>query len=122
MISRNTQLALGVLTTKRGKKMETNYNITLKDKSILLNHLRGIEVKYMPPTKFKGAKIKIYDTRHEVRKIISYNYSYNNARDEAIDYLMARGIEIDSMTYNEKTHTHTLLSLDFATSINEVVK
>tara|TARA_R100001463_G_scaffold66729_2_gene120355 strand:+ start:1084 stop:1392 length:309 start_codon:yes stop_codon:yes gene_type:complete len=102
--------------------MKTNYNITLKDKSILLNHLRGIEVKYMPPTNHKGARIKIYDTRHEVRKIISYNYSYNNARDEAIDYLMARGIEINSMTYNEKTHTHTLLTLDFATSINEVQK
>ena len=99
--------------------MKTNYQIKLKDKDLFLNHLRGIEIKYLAPTNYKGSRVKIYDTRHEISKIISYDYSYNNARDIGIEYLLKRGIEIDSMTYNEKTHIHTILTKDFATSIKE---
>tara|TARA_R100001129_G_scaffold164936_1_gene131316 strand:- start:342 stop:647 length:306 start_codon:yes stop_codon:yes gene_type:complete len=99
--------------------MKTNYQIKLKGKDLFLNHLRGIEIKYLAPTNYKGSRVKIYDTRHEVSKIISYDYSYNNARDIGIEYLLKRGIEIDSMTYNEKTHIHTILTKDFATSIKE---
>ena len=99
--------------------MNTNYQIKLKGKDLFLNHLRGIEIKYLAPTNYQGSRVKIYDTRHEVSKIISYDYSYNNARDIGIEYLLQRGIEIDSMTYNEKTHIHTILTKDFATSIKE---
>tara|TARA_R100001460_G_scaffold106306_1_gene153711 strand:+ start:301 stop:606 length:306 start_codon:yes stop_codon:yes gene_type:complete len=99
--------------------MKTNYQIKLKGKDLFLNHLRGIEIKYLAPTNYKGSRVKIYDTRHEVCKIISYDYSYNNARDIGIEYLLKRGIEINSMTYNEKTHIHTILTKDFATSIKE---
>ena len=97
--------------------MKKNYQIRLKGKDLFLNHLRGIEIKYLAPTYHRGSRVKIYDTRHEVSKIISYDYSYNNARDVGINYLMERGIKIDSMTYNEKTHIHTILTKDFATSI-----
>tara|TARA_R100000734_G_C3305511_1_gene96016 strand:+ start:825 stop:1121 length:297 start_codon:yes stop_codon:yes gene_type:complete len=97
--------------------METNYQIKLKGKDLFLNHLRGIEIKYLAPTNYKGSRVKIYDTRHKVSKIISYDYSYSNARDIGIEYLLQRGIEIDSMTYNEKNHIHTILTKDFATSI-----
>ena len=99
--------------------MKTNYQKKLKGKDLFLNHLRGIEIKYLAPTNYKGSRVKIYDTRHEVSKIISYDYSYNNARDIGIEYLLKKGIEIDSMTYNEKTHIHTILTKDFATSIKE---
>lgn len=100
--------------------MKTNYNITLKDKSILLNHLRGIEVKYMPPTNFKGARIRIYDTRHLERVIIDYDYSTRGTIEDAMTFLLIRGIEIDSFTYNEKNGTYTILTKDFATSIGGV--
>ncbi len=99
--------------------MKTNYQIKLKGKDLFLNHLRGIEIKYLPATTWKGSRVKIYDTRHKVSKIISYNYSYNNARDIGIDYLLKKGIEIDSMTYNEKSHIYTILTKDFATPIKE---
>ena len=99
--------------------MKKNYQIRLKGKDLFLNHLRGIEIKYLAPTYHRGSRVKIYDTRHEVSKIISYDYSYNNARDVGINYLMERGIKIDSMTYNEKTHIHTILTKDFETSIKD---
>lgn len=99
--------------------MKKNYQIKLKGKDLFLNHLRGIEIKYLSPTNYKGSRVKINDTRHKVSKIISYDYSYNNARDIGIEYLLKRGIEIDSMTYNEKTHIHTILTKDFATPIKE---
>ena len=94
--------------------MKKNYQIRLKGKDLFLNHLRGIEIKYLAPTYHRGSRVKIYDTRHEVSKIISYDYSYNNARDVGINYLMERGIKIDSMTFFTKLRAKICLRPDVA--------
>jgi len=102
--------------------MDKNYHIRIKDRELSLNHLRGFEVKYLQPTDTRGSRVSIYDTRHQVRKIISYDYRIGNTRDTAIDYLVNDcGITIDSFTSNDKNDrvVGTLLTKDFKTQIKK---
>ena len=87
-----------------------------------MQHLRGFEIGYLPVTNTKGSRVRIFDTRHEVRHIVSWDYSKNTSLEIAQDYLESRGISLVAHTYNEKTHQYTILSDDFATPLREVVE
>ena len=80
-------------------------------------HFRGIQVKYYPPTDYKGSRIKIYDTRHKKTVWVSYDYLYSDIKSQAIDYLWKKGIESDGFTYDEKTGVYTILTTNFDTDI-----
>jgi hypothetical protein len=47
-----------------------------------------IEVRYLGPTNFKGARVSIFSPRFNERKIINFNYEMNSIADMAIDYLI----------------------------------
>lgn len=85
-----------------------------------MRHLRGFEIGVLPVTNTKGRRVKIYDTRHEVRHIVSWDYSKDTSLEIAQDYLESRGINLVAQTYNEKSHQYTILSDDFATPLREV--
>jgi hypothetical protein len=87
-----------------------------------MQHLRGFEIGVLPVTNTKGRRVRIFDTRHEVRHIVSWDYSKNTALEIAQDYLESRGINLVAQTYNEKSHQYTILSDDFATPLKEVVQ
>jgi len=52
-----------------------------------MNHLHLIKVKFLGATNTKGERVKITSTRHNKSKIISYDYTFNNALEVAKDYL-----------------------------------
>ena len=83
-----------------------------------MQHLRGFEISVLPVTNTKPRRVKIFDTRHEVRTIISWNYDKNTSAEIAIDYLKSQGIEIIAYTYNEKEYRYTLLTDNFRTTFN----
>ena len=85
-----------------------------------MKHLRGFEIDVLPATNTKGRRVKIYDTRHEVRHIVSWDYSEDTSLDIAQNYLVSVGIKPVAFTYNEKSHQYTILSEDFETPLKEV--
>ena len=89
--------------------------IRYKDKE--RNNYRGICTKYLGPTNYRGARIKIYDTRRKEGVIISYNYEDNYFLDTAINYLEDKGIEIEGTTYDEKSGEYTILTMNYELSI-----
>jgi len=84
-----------------------------------MEHLRGFEINALSVTNTKGRRVKIFDTRHEVRHIISWDYTYDTSKDIALNYLRSRGIECVAYTVNEKNYTYTILTNDFATPLKE---
>ncbi|MGL5985074.1 MAG: hypothetical protein ACRCZ1_07470, partial [Cetobacterium sp.] len=52
-----------------------------------MKNMRTFEVKFISATNTKGSRIKITDLLKNESKTISYNYSYNNAMDGAVDFL-----------------------------------
>lgn len=91
-----------------------------KSETIKQFHFRGLKVRYLGPTNFKGSRVVIEDTRHGDRRIIDYDYSQRGILEIALNFLMGEDIdlEIEGFTYNEKDGTYTLLTLDFETKIN----
>ena len=59
-----------------------------------MTHYRGIKVKYIGATNYKGSRIKITDERFDQSKIIDYSYKYGNVLDQSIDYLQNNGFNI----------------------------
>ena len=57
-------------------------------------NLRGFEIKYISPTDTKGARVSIFDLRHNQRIIIPYDYEENNISEMAFKFLMGLGIKI----------------------------
>ena len=58
----------------------------------MLKNLRAFEIKYIPPTNTKGARVSINDLRHNKRKIISFDYEEGNIKEMADTYLKSIGI------------------------------
>ena len=57
--------------------------------------LRTIKVKYLPPTNFKGSRVKLNDTRHLESVTISYRYEERGTLDIAMRYLIEKGFKND---------------------------
>lgn len=75
------------------------------------------EVKFLGPTNFKGSRIKITDLRQLKSVTLSKSYNFNDSTDQAIAYLLNKGIDIHFQTWCDKTKKHYLLTNDFSTSI-----
>jgi hypothetical protein len=109
-----------------GEKMNktTNYTVMIYEEDgtraeLPQFHFRGFQVKYYPPTDYKGSRIKIYDTRHKKTVWVSYDYLYSDIKSQAIDYLWKKGIESDGFTYDEKTGVYTILTTNFSTDLKQ---
>ena len=64
-----------------------------------MKNLRQIKVKFLGPTNYKGARIKIYESsrfswRPTYSKTFSYCYRTGDIKAQAIDILQANGFEI----------------------------
>jgi hypothetical protein len=57
-------------------------------------HYRGIKVKYLGATDFRGARIKLIDERFEQSKTINYSYLGGHTLDQAIEYLSDNGFNV----------------------------
>lgn len=56
--------------------------------------LRAFSFKYLPRTTRRGSRIAIIDKRFGKRKVISWDYEYNNPMQIAAAYLRNIGYEI----------------------------
>lgn len=66
------------------KKQEAIIDAKMTDTMQALNLL---EITVLVPKKGNRARVKIYDTRFQVKKIIVWNYEFENALHVAIDWL-----------------------------------
>ena len=84
---------------------------------ILIPHLRMFEIKFLPPTNYKGDRVKITDTRFEKSVIISYNYEDRGTLETALKFLVNKGIKYNSFSHDEKTKKYFIMTQDFETQI-----
>ena len=56
--------------------------------------LRAFSFKYLGPTTHRGSRIAIIDKRFGKRKVISWDYEYNNPMQIAAAYLQSIGYKI----------------------------
>ena len=59
-----------------------------------IKHCRGIKVKYLGPTNYRGSRIKLTDERFSQSKTIDFSFNYSHKLDNAIDYLTTNGFKI----------------------------
>jgi hypothetical protein len=53
-----------------------------------------ITATYMPATGCKGARVKLHSDRYNESIIFSYDDSFNNISDMAVDWLQTRGADV----------------------------
>ena len=76
---------------------------------------RAFDIKYVPATNTKCSRVSIHDLRNNKRKIISYNYEYNNIYQIAEAYLS--GIGITCTGVSETPKGYILFTDNFETQI-----
>ena len=78
---------------------------------INVKNTRCIEVKYLPPTNYRGSRIKISDKYREKTesKTFSFCYETGNVLQQAVDILTSNNIEIVSRA---STINNYLLNID----------
>ncbi len=59
-----------------------------------IKHYHGLQVKFLPATNTKGARVKIISLRHNTSKTLQFDYEFSTTKDIAIDYLQKNGIEV----------------------------
>ena len=100
--------------SQQGSTRKTKYKGQKKSHK---KNVRVFEVKYIPPTNSRGAKMKIIDLKNNVSVTKSMDYGSRNLNDQAIKYLGKRRIFISAQGYNGKTHGSYLISNNHVDSI-----
>ena len=59
-----------------------------------MENLHAIEIKFYAPTNQNGARVGIISKRFKQRIAISFDYSFDNATEIAINYLQKNGFNI----------------------------
>lgn len=61
-----------------------------------VNNMRAIKVKYLPPTNYKGSRIKITEERFERVDTFTmpFDYAIGHGTEQAIKYLQNKGINL----------------------------
>ena len=77
------------------------------------NH-RIFTIKFLGATNSRGARVSITESRFDKtdKKIIPYDYSLENTRDIAINYLQSIGINVSG--YGETKDTYIIFSDSWA--------
>jgi hypothetical protein len=81
-----------------------------------MTNIRTFLLKYIPATNTKPSRLRITDTRFCTSVIISRGDG-NQFHDDAITYINKRGIDINFMSWNEKSNETYLHSLNFVTQL-----
>ena len=61
-------------------------------------NLNTIEVKFISPTNFRGARVKMTSLRFKTSVTISYDYSISNTYDMAQQWLESKGFICEYMS------------------------
>jgi hypothetical protein len=81
-----------------------------------MKHLRSFTITYLPQTNYKSARVRIYDNRFKVTKIVSYHDSPSDrVEDIALAYLEKIGIHCSILSQARKGQL--LLTDNFETQI-----
>lgn len=81
-----------------------------------MKHLRSFTITYLPWTETKPARVRIYDNRFRVSKIVSYHDSPSDrVEDIALAYLEKIGVHCT--IYSQAKKGHLLLTDNFETQI-----
>ena len=59
-----------------------------------MENLHALEIKFYAPTNNSGARVGIISKRFKQRIIISFDYSFDNVAEIAINYLTKKGFNI----------------------------
>lgn len=75
---------------------------------------RIFTVKYLGATNTRGSRVSITEARFNKtdKKVISYNYKFNNTVEIAIDYLQSIGINV--LGYGETKDSYIIFSDSWA--------
>ena len=76
---------------------------------------RSFEINYIPITNTQGTRVSIKDLRFNKRKIIPYNYEFNNIYQIAEAYLA--GIGIECIGVSETPQGYILFTTNFTIQI-----
>jgi hypothetical protein len=57
-------------------------------------HYLAFQVKYLGPTNYRGARVKLICSRLDWQKTISYDYNFNRADSIAENWLQSNGAKI----------------------------
>jgi len=80
-----------------------------------LTHYRLFQISFVPPTNFRGSRVKIKDLRHNKTVIINQNYRKNDICECAVDFLKTKKIKCQA--FGSSNEFYILMSKDFATQI-----
>jgi hypothetical protein len=69
-----------------------------------MENLHLIKVKYIGPTDFNGAKIKLFSQRFNHSITLLFDYKFNNSIDIAIDYLVNNNYNIIGVADYKKSY------------------
>lgn len=78
-----------------------------------MKNLRSFRIKYISATHHRGERVGIYDMRFKQNDIVPYDYSKNDIKEIAIDYLSKRQITISGFFYDSINKFWYLCSEDF---------
>ena len=85
-----------------------------------MQNLQMIEIKYLSPTDFKGARVKLIDTRFKVSKTLSYDYAIGDIVEQSIKYLKNKGFNVIFRSYDE-LNKKQFIFLDNFEGINQTL-
>lgn len=69
------------------------------------------KAKFLPATNYKGARISVTNNVTEKRKIIPYNYKYNNIKEAVIEYIKETDKKETIFTFWDKNNLYLLIQL-----------
>ena len=71
-------------------------------KQLTACNTRVINCKYLGPTNTQGSRIKISDHHFKESVTIPYDYSFSNALEGAVNYLIDKGFDV--VGFNSECH------------------
>jgi len=78
-----------------------------------MTNLNTIEIKFISPTNFRGARIKLTSPRFKSSVTISYDYSMSNTYEIAQEWLESKGFVCEYMSEGRSCyyiHSSTFIS------------
>lgn len=81
----------------------------------------AIRVSYLGPTNSRGSRMKLTSLRFNDSLMLSYDYSFNQGRDQAINFLQLNGFEVIGSCYDEIKQDSIIICQNFM-SLREIKK
>ena len=80
----------------------------------------AIRVSYLGATNSRGSRMKLTSLRFNDSVTLSYDYSFNQGRDQAINFLQVNGFEVVGSCYDEKKQDSIIICKSFM-SLRDII-